>query len=107
MHIRRLALVLLCAFLLSMMLVPMVTSEAAAQGMTTLPTGTLVEDAFTNDGDSHYYQVSVGAGEHLVLMLDSTSGDDYNELYIKEDIPVPPELVERASIVVHQAKMGR
>ena len=83
MNIRRFALVFLCVLLLSIMLiVPATTSHVVAQGVTPLSLGVPVDSALKNNGDAHYYQVNVGAGEHLSVVLDSASGDDYNELYI-------------------------
>ena len=49
----------------------------------TLYLGVPVEGTVLSQGDSHYYQVEVGAGEHLFVVLDAVTTSSRNELYIR------------------------
>ncbi|MEK7676988.1 MAG: pre-peptidase C-terminal domain-containing protein, partial [Verrucomicrobiota bacterium] len=61
----------------------------------TLPTltlGTAIGEALPEEGDFDIYRLSVAAGQHLVVHLDSESVGDDNELYVRHGaVPTPTE----------------
>ena len=73
-----------CSIIFSSLLGLMgVTSHATAQGVTIFSLGVPAQGTLSNTNDAHYYQVQVGAGEHLFVVLDSVGDNAYNELYIR------------------------